>query len=276
MVRTPLRTVLLAALLLVGCSRSEDPRSGSPSTDPDHALGPEESFVWDDQPISFRPPVAPWSREREQSGGLLGVRFVKLESGGQQMHVAEFRAVGERDKCSELAALADELESLTPREFATRLVRARPYASQSINEVESESFADAAESLAEARLAYQTGDLDEVRRRIESASWHLGHVRYRLDEIVEPALFDGEGWEKMARVVVGDPVETEVAGEPALAVDYDLAPFDRDHTYHGREVYVGYNNRLFVLGFQGLEESLPLFESLVASVSFEAGACNHR
>ncbi|MEZ4333059.1 MAG: hypothetical protein R3F35_14970 [Myxococcota bacterium] len=277
MLRPSTPTSLLIALIALGCSLPDDvDRSPDDAADRSAAattLGPAEVFAWGDQPIAFRPPAEGWTREREQSGGLTGVRFVRIGSGGERIHVAEFRAVGERDRCSEILSLRDALDTLSPREFATRLQRARPYAAHALSEVERDAFDDAAAALGEARTAYAAGDLETVRDRLDEALRHLARVDYTLEEVVAPALFTGEGYEAIGRVSVSDPVDIEVAGEPARAIDYTLAPSDRDRTLQGRERYVEYENHLFVASFQGFEESLPLFEALVDSIAFEPGPC---
>jgi hypothetical protein len=65
----------------------------------------------------------------------------------------------------------------------------------------------------------------------------------------------------------------KVAGEPAVRRDYTFE--HRGHTFTGREIFVMHNNRLFVAAFHGLDENLPLFDDMVASIVFPAGECEH-
>lgn len=161
--RAFLWTAIACGLLAIGigCDLSDGTKSGdeAPSeSPPEEVLGPAEVFVWDDQPIVFQPPDAGWAREKEQSGGLSGVRFVETGSGGERIHVAEFRRSGEHDQCSELIELDDELEALTPREFARRIQIARSALSTPIDDVGTEEFENAVDLLHDAELAYRAGD----------------------------------------------------------------------------------------------------------------------
>jgi hypothetical protein len=269
---------MLAFVLPSGCRDDAESASGaSKLSGADWAgrLSASETFTWDDQPISFAPPPSDWFGEREQSGGLMGVRYVKRGSVGERIHVAEYGSVGKRDRCSELAELARDLDQLSEREFQTRLQRARPYAQTPINSSEEEGFEGANSRLDDARDAFRDGDLDEVRDRISAALWDLRWVEYTLEEVVTPALFTGEGYQRFGRVEVSEPIETSVADQPGLSVDYTLVSKEDGRTYRGREVYAAYNNRLFVASFQGLEENLPLFDALVDSVEFPTGSCEH-
>jgi hypothetical protein len=238
-------------------------------------LSEAEVFVWDDQPIEFSPPPVDWVSEREQSGGLMGVRYVKQKSVGERIHVAEYTSVGKKDRCKELEDLMRELDDLNAREFAQRLQRARPYAQHPLNASETEGAERANERLDDARTAHRSGDLDEVRDRVSAAIWDLHWVDYSLDDVVEPAIFTGKGYEQFGKIEVFEPVPGEVAGEPSISLDYSFVAHDSGRTYHGREVYVEHNNRLFVASFQGLQENLPLFDALVATIQFPAGSCEH-
>jgi len=273
-----LLTAILAIALLSGCDDDPESASEAPTMSPAEwaaMLSPPETFTWDDQPIAFAPPPADWRSEREQSGGLMGVRYVKMKSVGERIHVAEYTSVGKRDRCKELAELARELDELNAREFAQRFQRARPYAATWINSSEEEGFGRANSRLNEAREAFRADDLDEVRDRISSAVWDLHWVKYALDDVVAPALFTGKGYAQFGQIEVSEPIATSVSDQPGLSIDYTLISGDNGRTYRGREVYVAYNNRLFVASFQGLEENLPLFDALVASIQFPAGSCEH-
>jgi hypothetical protein len=277
--RTRVLGSVLAAVLSValGCGEGEEKSAKSRLTAADWAtrLGPPEQFTWDDQPLSFAPPPPDWKRQREQSGGLRGARFVKPVSGGQAIHVAEVTALGKRDRCSELEALLRELDELSQREFMIRLQRSRPYGKDPVNAGEKMAFAAANERLDEARTAHIAGDLQEVRRQISEALFTLRFVIYALDEVVQDALFTGEGYEQFGKIEVFEAQPGELAGKPSVELEYLLAVEGKELLIYGRKVYVEHNNRLFELSFQGVEEYLPLFEALLESVRFPDGACQH-
>ncbi len=266
-------------VLVVGCSESTENASESvlkTSADWAAELPAPEKFSWDDQPISFSPPPADWERQREQSGGLMGARFVKYVSGGQAIHVAEVTAIGRRDRCSELETLLQDLDELSPREFRSRLQRAQPYLNDPINRSEKTAFEAALGRLGDAKVAYRAGDLDETRSRISAALWDLRWVEYSLDEVVGPAMFTGKGYAQFGEVKLSETVAMEVAGEEALSLDFRIERGPNpDRVIYGRKVYVAHNNRLFEASFQGVEKYRPLFDAMVATISFPAGPCEH-
>lgn len=238
------------------------------------ALPPPEVFTWGGQPISFSPPPAGWERQKAQQGGLRGVRFIKRRSVGEEVQVAEHYALDERDRCARLEALLRDLDNLGDRDRAIALQRARLYASPPLNGREERLAEQANEILDQARDALRRDDTVEARKAISSALEHAARIRYSLREVLDrvmlsPARFEGlpGGFE------IAAAVPAQVAGEPAMSVDYTLHYDGR--TYRGREVYVEKNNRLFVAHFQGLEENLPLFERILETVSFPPGYCVH-
>jgi len=264
----------------LGCQSSEDNESGSKIRSVEDywasELSAAETFTWDDQPISFAPPPLEWERQREQSGGLMGARFVLHESGGQSIHVAEVTKVGGRDRCSELKALNRDLDELNARDFQRRLQRARPYARDPINRSEKDAFETANNRLDDARTAFRAGDLEETRGRISAALWDLKFVQYSLEEVVGPALFTGERFGAIGKVEIFEPVAREVAGLAALALDYEVETRTAEkRLLHGRQIHFAHNNRLFEASFQGTEEYLPLFEAIVASITLPNGICEH-
>ena len=68
-------------------------------------------------------------------------------------------------------------------------------------------------------------------------------------------------------------VDDMVAGEPAVRVDFT---FDSHGIpFVGRRIYVVHNNRMFEIGLQGRETTLPLFQAVLDSITFPAGPCEH-
>lgn len=88
-------------------------------------------------------------------------------------------------------------------------------------------------------------------------------------------MFTAKQYDSFGKVVVESPAEGTVGGQPSVSVDFTLDSRDRKVLFHGRQVYVLKNNRLFVLAFLGLPENLPLFQRIVDSVSFPEGVCTH-
>jgi len=234
---------------------------------------PRETFHWTDQPVSFAPLAEPWERHREQSGGQLGVYFVKKGSVGERIGVGEYHRVGGRDRCVELVEILRDLDTLSDREFQLRLHRAKPVTQNPVNAEETVSFEAAREELARARDRFRDEDLEGTRRHVARAISHLSWVEYELDEVVGDVLFTGKGWEREGKIEVQPPREAIVAGKPARIVDFTHFNNWKQRQFHGREVYFVHGNHLFTAGFLGLEENLPLFDAVLETITFPKGEC---
>jgi hypothetical protein len=255
------------ALNTLGCKESEAPPAEPP------ALPPAEVFTWGGQPISFSPPPAGWRREKEQSNGLRGARFVLSGSVGERIHVAEHYALDDRDRCARLAALASDHENLDDHAFRNDLLRARPHAPEPINGWEARFAADANSSLDSAFEARMQDDPAMTQYWLDRSREEAAQIRYTLDDVVDRVTFEAPVSPAAPRFEVGERTPTTVAGEPAYALNYVMHLSGRE--YLGREYYVLKNNRLFVASFQGLPENLGLFEQVVKSITFPPGECDH-
>jgi len=256
-------TLVLATCAVAGCG-SEPQQAPLPSA---------EVFTWGDQPISFSPPPEGWRREKEQSGGLSGARFVKERSVGERIHVAEHYSLGDRDRCAELQGLLRDLDNFNARDLQRAVQKARLFVQEPINRDDTWVVHEANEALNRARAAFRRGDSVGTRQAIADALEKAGRMRYTLDEVVDRVMFSTDGFDGQARFAVGEPVSGELAGEPAVIVDYTMNY--RKRIYVGRELYVLKNNRLFVASFQGLAENMPLFERILETISFPPGVCEH-
>ena len=74
-----------AVLLLAGCAEPEPQREAEPPP-----LPPPETFDWSEAPVRFSPPGPDWERQRVQSAGLQGVRFLRS---GAFISVAEYTSL---------------------------------------------------------------------------------------------------------------------------------------------------------------------------------------
>jgi hypothetical protein len=104
--------------------------------------------------------------------------------------------------------------------------------------------------------------------RVGQRSERENHARrYRLEDVVEETLFSTEGWPVPAdSFVVSDAVPDTIAGIRVYRLDFTLNTPERQLV--GREYYLLENNHLFEAAFLGLPENLPLFERVVATISF--------
>ena len=232
-----------------------------------------EVFSWGGQPISFSPPPGDWRRQKEQSGGLRGARFVLSGSVGERIHVAEHYQLDERDRCARLSALISNFESMDMNAFRNALLRARPHAPEPINGLEARHAQYANEHLDGAFEAFRENDTINTRYWLERARDQVAQIRYVLGDVVDRATFAPAASPAGPLFEVGQRAPATVAGEQAAALDYAMTLEGR--RYVGREYYVVKNNRLFVASFQGLEENLGLFERIVESITFPPGTCHH-
>jgi len=269
---------ITVALWLAGCGGEPGPTADTPLPsghevfDP-ASLPPPEVFTWGSQPISASPAPEGWTRDRAQSGGLRGVRFIKERGFGEEIRIAEHYALDERSRCTQLTALLDDLDNLDRRDFLSALQRTRFYAPDPINSYEERKVESGNANLDEARAAFLADDLRGARRAIERALRDGTDMLYRMEEVVDRVMFDPASYDSFGEVETMSPQTGHVAGMPSVSVDYRLDSRDNGHLYYGRQVYVLHNNRLFVLTFHGLEHNLPVFEAIVDSVSFQRGQC---
>ena len=96
--RCAVALVALMAALVLGCSKP-----ATPSQQPSQPSA--QTFNFAAQPIAFVPPSAPWEAEGEQSGGLRGVRYVKRQSVGEAIGVANYHDVSRRLRHDEIGRL---------------------------------------------------------------------------------------------------------------------------------------------------------------------------
>jgi len=259
--------LLLSACALVACSTD-------PSYDPAD-LPPAEVFDWGGQPISVSPPPDSWYREKEQSGGLRGVRFVKTRSVGEAIGLGEHYSLSDRDRCARLTSLLGDLDNLDLKAFRLRVQRARPYASPPISREEERVAKSVNIRLDQAFDAFYNQDPIEARTAVGQALEQAKRIRYSLDEVVGRVMFSADAYDSFGTVEVAEPIDRTVAGRPSISVDFTLDRSDRELLFHGRQVYTVENNRLFVFTFFGLPENLPLFDAILETVAFPPGQCTH-
>lgn len=229
--------------------------------------------MWGSQPIAVSPPPDDWRRDRAQSGGLRGVRFIKSRSFGEEIRIAEHYALDDRLRCSEQMELLETLDDMDRREFARGIQRARLYVPEPINMFEERSAENANEFLDAARDAFQRDDARGARRALRSAIDSARSIRYNLSEVIDRVMFDSASYDSFGTVETMPPESGFVGGVPAISVDYTLDSDANGHLYYGRQVYVLENNRLFVLTFHGLRHNLALFEAMIDTVTFPRSLC---
>lgn len=255
------RTWMLLALLvpvLAACGKAAAPVAP--------ALLPAETFNFAPQPISFAPPPAPWAAEREQSGGLVGVRYVKLGSVGEAIGVADHSDVSGRLREPQLTALLAVDSDPNGFEYEKVLRNAWPRTEKPYSDLERAVAERVNEALQRSETARRSGDFNAMRMEVAAALADAQLLHFTLPEVIERAIFKPEQSANAARYKNLGRREIQVAGEPAVVLDLTLdLPEGKRYL---RKVYVMHNDHLFAAEFIGLEESLPLFDKVVASITF--------
>jgi hypothetical protein len=248
----------LALLALGGCGKPKAP----PVAD---SLLPPETFEFAPQAVSFAPPAAPWAAEKELSGGLRGVRYVKVGGVGEAIGVADFYDVSRRFPQAALDRLLETDPGANSRDFELALrdawCRPNPYTA-----LERDTCAVIDAELHRAVAARNLKDYDTVRDAVATARVAADRLRLSLADVLDRAMFDPEASPSAQQYSFVGRRDTTIGGEPAVVVDYTLDL--REGRRHVRKAYVMHHTSLFVAEFIGLESTLPLFDKVVASIAF--------
>ena len=225
-----------------------------------------ETFHWVAQPIAFSPPPAGWERQGDNSGGTLGVRFIRRGGGGQVLSVAAFRSLAERSRRQALEALIATHESLPRREFLRELSLARARTDDPISDREAATARAINDALDRAMQDYLGGDESSVAGDLRAALRAASAYEPTLDELLPRIRLRPELMQEPERWRIGYERDTTLAGLPAFASDDTLIAPEQTLLYH--EVFWVVNGCAFKVTFQGLRENLGLFHRVVDSVQF--------
>lgn len=229
-------------------------------------LGPPERFDWVPEPIEFSPPPAAWRREGDNGAGLLGIRFILSNGGGQVMSVAAYRQWSEKLPRKEIAEVLADLDTSMQRATLNQLARLRVQVQQPLTDAETQAahavnaaVDRAQDDLLADRLSFVRGDiqgaLDAIDAYKPSLAELLPHMR------LDPARRQNPSW-----WVLGFGRDTVLAGLPAhVSNDTLLAP-EQKLLY--RQVYWVVDGTGFQAIYQGRPENQHVFEKMVESVRF--------
>ncbi len=236
---------------------------GKPTTP---ALLPPQTFNFAPQAISFAPPPAPWEAERQQSDGIVGVRYVKVGSVGEAIGVGDYYDVSGRLREPQLTALLAVDSNPDGFAYSKALRDAWPRTEKPYSDLESAVAERVNGALQRAEVARLTRDFDAMRMEVAGALADAQLLHFTLKEVIDRAIFKPEQSAWAARYKTLGRRDILVAGEPAVVLDLTLdVPEGKRYL---RKVYVLHNDHLFIAEFIGLEESLPLFDKVVASITF--------
>ena len=258
--------MVMAFIVLSGCSAQAPEKVVN--------LLQPETFTWTgDQPISFSPPPSEWKRSRYQNGGTEGVDFVLSGSGAEQILIAERFFLGNRDRCIAIQELQEGMAGFNRRTFSKALQKGKRYKEPAPNAQDEKLTPLINDALDSAMDHYQAGDMALVQVELNRALEQSEEIRYTLDETVDQVLFTAKGNSVYPKLQVDAPEEGELDGKPTVSVHFT---FDSHGVpFVGRRIYTIHNNRMFEIGFQGRESTLPLFDAVLNSITFPAGPCEH-
>jgi len=230
------------------------------------ALGPRERFDWIAQPIEFSPPPSEWYRQGDNGGGLLGVRFILTNGGGQVMSVAAYRQWAEHLPRQRIVDLLGDLDSLDQRGTLQKLGMIRVQLTEPLTDGESRAAeavnraVDRAEyDLQNDRVWFVRGDLTDALRSIDD-------FRPTLADLLPRMKLDPGRQQEPERWVLGFGVDTTIAGLPAYVSNDTLNAPEQKLLY--RQVYWVVNGCAFQAIYQGRPANQAVFEELVETVRF--------
>jgi hypothetical protein len=244
--------------------------SSSPATPPPPKLQPPETFDWSGQKISFSMPPVGWRREGETSSGIKGARFVKERSVGEAIGLGDYYILADRNRSSHIREILAKFETYDYGFAWDRALReAYAHTDTPFSSLESEIAGRVNDEVGQAGMAYRNRDRDSAKAHLESALAEAGRLHFSLDEVIARVEFKPERRQNPEYYQMLGRRETTIAGEPAVVVDYTVKVPERPQTYAAREAYFVHNSHLFICTFIGLQESLAVFEAMLASIQWE-------
>ena len=261
----PRLAAVFALVILAGAPAC----SSSPAKPAAPVLQPPEAFDWSGQKISFSMPPVGWRREGETSGGIKGVRFVKERSVGEGIGFGDYYILADRNRSTHIREILAKFDTFDYGFAWDRALR-DAYASTDtpFSPLETEIAERVNGEVGEASAAYRNRDRDSARAHLEAALAEASRLRFSLDDVISRVEFKAERKQNPEYYTMLGRRETTIAGEPAVVVDYTVKVPERPQTYAAREAYFVHNSHMFICTFIGLQESLAVFEAMLASIEF--------
>ncbi|HKV99706.1 MAG TPA: hypothetical protein VJN96_07775 [Vicinamibacterales bacterium] len=255
--------VYLALVALAGSACESGPGAAAPPQ-----LQPREKFDWTGEPISFAIPPAGWRREGDTSG-VKGIRFVKEQSVGEGIGLGDYYILADRNRSPYLREILENFDSYDYGfAFDKALRKCYAYTDTPFTARETEIAEVVNSEVAQADTAWRTHDKDAARAHLETALARAERLRFSLADVIDRVEFKPEKRQEPDKYKITGRRETVIAGEPAVIVDYTVEVPERGRTYAAREAYVVHNSHLFICTFIGLQETLAVFDAIVASIEF--------
>ena len=232
-------------------------------------LRPRETFNWTGERVSFLMPPGGWRQEGETGGGIKGARWVKERSVGEAIGVGDYYILADRNRSTNIREILARFDTFTDSFAWEKALRtAYAYTDTPFSALETEIAERVNREVSSASVAYRNRDREGAKAHLETALSESSRLHFSLEEVVGRVEFKIERRENPEWYSNLTRREATIAGEPAVIVDYIVKVPERPHRYAAREVYFVHNSHLFVCTFIGLQETLAVFEAVLASIEF--------
>jgi hypothetical protein len=258
--------ILIGLVGAPACSSSPAPAgtSGPP------VLQPRETFDWTGERISFSIPPIGWRREGETGGGIKGARFVKENSVGEGIGLGDYYILADRNRSAHIKDMLEKFDTFDQGFAWDKALReAYAYTDTPFSSLESEIAERVNSEVGQASAAWRNRDKDAAKAHLEAALAEDSRLHFSLDDVIARVEFKPERRQNPEWYHMLGRRDTTLAGEPAVIVDYTVKVPERIEPFSAREAYVVHNSHLFICTFIGLQESLAVFDAIVASIEFQ-------
>jgi len=262
----------MAMLTLVegpACSSSPAPGAGTQAQAAPPVLKARETFDWTGEKISFSMPPTGWRREGETSGGIKGVRFVKERSVGEGIGLGDYYILADRNRSSHIREILEKFDTFDQGFAFDRAMRdAYAHTDTPFSALETEIAERVNNEVGEAKVAWRNSDRDAAKAHLEAALAESSRLQFSLGDAIARVEFKPDRRQNPEYYQMLGRRETTIAGEAAVVVDYTVKVPERPQTYSAREAYFVHNSHMFICTFIGLQESLAVFDAMLASIEF--------
>jgi hypothetical protein len=233
-------------------------------------LQPRETFDWTGEKISFSIPPVGWRREGETGGGIKGARFVKERSVGEAIGLGDYYVLADRNRSQNIREMLASFDSYEYGSFAFDKALRDTYAftDTPFSALETEIAERVNTEIGQASVAWRNRDREAAKEHLQAALAEASRLHFSFSDAIDRVAFTLDGKQNPEWYHLLGRRDATIAGEPGLIVDYTVKVPERPQTYSAREAYFMHNSHMFVCTFIGLQESLVVFDAILASIQF--------
>jgi hypothetical protein len=193
---------------------------------------------------------------------------VKERSVGEAIGLGDYYVLADRNRSAHIRDILARFHTFDDGFAWDRALRnAYAYTDTPFSSLESEIAGRVNSEVGQASAAYRR-DRDAAKAHLEVALAEASRLSFSLGDVITRVEFTPESRQNPEWYRMLGRRETTIAGEPAVIVDYTVKVPERPQTYSAREAYFVHNSHLFICTFIGLQESLAVFEAILASIEF--------